>query len=116
MKDYSIGVNWFLKDPYDAVRKGIYDPTLLCCWSVIACNTGVFFKAWWEKICEFDFDMRLSEIPMWLLAVVLYSIFVPIMPLTFWLWGTLLYFRLKGERERHLKIQEALNRKLDGLV
>lgn len=106
----------FFHNPYGVVRAGSYKPSLLDCWALVADGIGKCFKSLWEKICELSWHMTIAQFFAWLLLLPFWILIVVPLPLTFWLWGTFVFFRMRGERERHKKIQAELDRKLDGLV
>lgn len=106
----------FLHNPYGVVRAGTYKPNLLDCWALVVDTIPKCFIALWGKMCELSWHMSIRRLFIWLLFMPFWILIVVPMPLTFWIWGTYVYFYMRGEPERHKKVQERLNRKLDSLV
>lgn len=106
----------FFHNPYGVVRAGTYKPNLLDCWALVVDSMPVCFKALWEKICELSWHMTIAQLFTWIILLPFWILIVLPLPFTFWMWGTFIYFRMRGERERHLKIQAELDRKLDALI
>ncbi|GDT40517.1 hypothetical protein BvCmsSINP006_03803 [Escherichia coli] len=88
----------FFKKPNTCVRKG-YRPSVIDCWSLSANNLNNVFKMHWEFLCEARgvLDMTVREAIIWILWFPVRTIMTLTYPFTFWIWGTVLYFILKGE-------------------
>lgn len=106
----------FFHNPYGVVRAGSYKPNILDCWALVVDTIPKCYQALWRKIRELSWHMSIAQLFAWALLLPFWILIVVPMPLTFWIWGTYVYFYMRGEPERHKKIQAELDRKLDSLV
>lgn len=104
MKNYEIGFIEFMKNPHKSVRKG-YRPSLVDCWSVAANNIYDVVRSYVKQFKKWHkpLDMTIREIVKESTFLFVSTVCLVLYPFTFWLWGTLLYYILKGEPERYAK-------------
>lgn len=110
MENYEIGFVEFMKNPHESVRKG-YCPSVIDCWSVAANNTTDVIKSYLKQFKNWKrpLDMTLREIARESIFLFVSTSCLVLYPFTFWMWGTLLYYILKGEPQRYRKQIEQLD-------
>lgn len=99
----------FMREPYKSVING-YEPSVLDCWAGVASLTGKVFVEYFGRIFALRniLDMTIREIAVWAIRFFMATLITGTFPLLFWAWGTILYYRLKGAKDRHRKQSERL--------
>ena len=98
----------FIRDPHDAVVAG-YKYSLLDCWSFSANRIGKVYKDTFDNVVPGSWDIMdttVRDIFTWIFQALVFIPLALIYPFTFWIFGTIVYFVLKGAPARQKAYEE----------